>query len=191
MNAYWDPMPTILNSSTMVNLGFDDGRILGPPEEYLKGKWEERDWRNVPGPLYGAATAACLGGRPVAPNHILNSDGDMDEIIFRQPQNEVEVQRVLSGAWTDPFSGYACDGDQCWTLDLVREWWTRRPELIEWIDNPSPWLVGDDEYGRDNARGMRDFREYIHSGLELYLRNYAFWLECGRPALPGETLPDL
>ncbi|MFD6106767.1 ferredoxin, partial [Nocardia salmonicida] len=167
------------------------GRLLGPPDAYLKGKWEQRDWRNVPGPMYGTITAACLAGRPIAPHHILNLDGDVSEVIFRQPANEIEVQRVLSGAWTDPFSGYASDGDDHWTLELIREWWAGRYQVIEWIDNPAPWLIADDAFGRDNAKGMRDYREYIHSGLELHLRNYAFWLENGRSVLSGESLPKI
>ena len=43
----------------------------------------------------------------------------------------------------------------------------------------------------DATRGLRDYAEYLHNGLEAFLRDYSFWLEHRRPPEAGEKLPDL
>lgn len=190
--VYWDPLPTVRASASLRNLGWDDGRLLDPAEDYLRGMWEHRDWRNVPGPFYGAQTDNCWAGRPIAPDHIVYEDGYGGELVFRQPQNAWQTQLVLSAAWTDPFLSYACDGDDHWNLELIRTWWADRARLRTWIDAvDSKWSISQDAQTRDAAKGLRDFRSYLDNGLETYLREYGFWLENRRPARPEETLPDL
>ncbi|WP_433663652.1 ferredoxin [Nocardia sp. CA-128927] len=173
-------------------MGFDDGRLLGPPDDYLRGTWENRDWRNVPGPIYGAETDNCWAGRSVAPDHIVYQDDFGSEVVFRQPQNASQVQSVLSAAWTDPFRGYACDGDNHWNLELIRTWWADRARLTEWIDKAHrTWSSSNNGAEREAAQGLRTYRHYLNTGLETYLQDYGFWLDNHRPALPQETLPDL
>jgi hypothetical protein len=54
-NSYWGPLPHIDAAL----------RTLPAPgrcetaESVFGGKWDERNWRNVPGPLYGAMTDSC------------------------------------------------------------------------------------------------------------------------------------
>ncbi|WP_203830077.1 ferredoxin [Actinoplanes palleronii] len=166
--------------------------LLGPTERYLRGRWADRDWRNVPGPFYGARTDNCWTGREIAPDHVVYEDEFGSEIVFRQPRDAVEVRLVLSAAWNDPYASYAVDGDAHWTLDLVRKWWSDRDRLAAWIDGlQRAWSVSERADERDNAAGLRDFGRYLAGGLEGDLRGYGFWLDHRRAPRPGETLPDL
>jgi len=167
-------------------------RLLGPASAYLRGEWADRDWRNVPGPFYGAQTDSCWMGREVAPEHVVYEDQCGSEVVYRQPRNASEVQLVLTAAWHDPFGGYAADGDEHWTLDLVREWWSDRGRLAAWIDGlQRRWSASERADERDNAAGLRDFARYLEGQLEQDLRDYGFWLDNRRRPRPDETLPHL
>ncbi|MFI5838840.1 ferredoxin [Catenuloplanes sp. NPDC051500] len=190
---YWDPMPAVAASAGLPIVDHPEaGRPLGPPEEYLRGRWEERDWRNVPGPFYGARTDSCWVGREVAPRHVVYEDEFGSEIVYRQPGNAGEVHRLLTAAWNDPFRAYAADGDTHWTLPLVSEWWAGRARLTAWIDAVQrQWSVSARADERENAAGLKDFADYVAGGLEGQLRAYGFWLDNRRPPQPHDTLPDL
>jgi hypothetical protein len=152
-------MPTIAKSADLPLADLDD-RVLGPPDAYLRGEWANRDWRNVPGPFYGAQTDSCWTGRLVAPSHVLYEDDFGSEIVFRQPQDPEAVRLVLSAAWSDPFLSYACDGDEHWTLALVREWWGERKRLTAWIrELDRTWSISDRDDERENAAGLRDYAD--------------------------------
>ena len=99
--------------------------VVPPAVEWLKGKWEERNWLNVPGPFYGADTDSCGAGLPAAPLNVF-CDEDGSEFVWRQPRNPDEVRAVLDAAYQEPFDGYNWDGDDHWTPELVMEWWTGR-----------------------------------------------------------------
>ncbi|MEU8662613.1 hypothetical protein [Actinoplanes philippinensis] len=190
---YWDPMPTVAASADLgvVNRPGSELR-LGPPAAYLRGAWADRDWRNVPGPFYGARTDSCWVGREVAPGHIVYEDEFGSEIVYRQPRNAVEAHLVLTAAWNDPYRAYAVDGDEHWTLSLVREWWADRTRLMSWIDDlRQRWSSSERADERDNAAGLSDFAGYVESGLETDLRVYGFWLDNRRPPRPAEALPQL
>lgn len=189
---YWNPLPTVATSAQLPVANLEGGGLLGPPAAYLRGVWKDRDWRNVPGPFYGAQTDSCWMGRVVAPRHVVYEDECGGEIVFRQPQDSGEVQLLLSAAWNDPFRAYASDGDDHWTLALVREWWASRDRVATWIrDVDHRWSVSDRDEERDNAQGLRDYASYLDHGLETYLREYGFWLDNHRAAMPGEALPEL
>ncbi|WP_231386804.1 ferredoxin [Nocardia sp. BMG111209] len=187
---YWDPLPTVVASGNELVVG-SKPRLFGPPEDYLCGQWELRDWRNVPGPFYGAGTDTCQLGRGIAPDHVVYEDDQYSEVVFRQPRTVQETYLVLTAAWVDPFRAYACDGDDRWTWDAIREWWSARDRLGQWLDNTiSVQSAGSDIY-RENAQGLRGYRAYLNDGLDSYLRNHGFWLDHHRAAQPGETLPAL
>jgi hypothetical protein len=67
---------------------------------------------------------------------------DGQEFIWKQPQNAEQVRAVLDAAYQDPFSGYAWDGDDHWTVDLVRQWWAERGRVRDWIERQ----LGDDRW---------------------------------------------
>ncbi|MGI5519910.1 ferredoxin [Micromonospora sp. CA-259024] len=190
---YWDPKPAVEASADLeVACLLAGGRRLGPPEQYLRGRWADRDWRNVPGAFYGARTDSCWMGREIAPQHVVYEDEFGGEIVYRQPTNSSEVQRLLTAAWSDPFCAYAADGDEHWTLDLVRQWWAERKRLAAWIDQlRRQWSASDRTDERDNAAGLVDFGRYLNDGLEADLRDYGFWLDNRRPRQPREGLPSL
>ncbi|MUL84794.1 ferredoxin [Mycobacterium sp. CBMA247] len=160
--------------------------LLGPPEEYLHGVWSKRDWRNVPGPFYCADTDNCLTG-DVAPANVAFEDEFGAEFVYRQPRDEHEVHQLLSAACQEPFQAYACDGDEHWTLALVRKWWAERVRLLDWIAAAEPVWPEDSP----SVFVLREYRAFITGGLESYLREYGFWLEHRRPAAPNEALPRL
>ncbi|WP_327307121.1 hypothetical protein OG730_29760 [Streptomyces sp. NBC_01298] len=149
--TYWDPIPIVRACVPGEPLPGNAHWVpaYSPPWGAWPDAWARRDWRNVPGPFYGAGTDTCWVGREVAPAHVLHNDDSGDEFVYRQPRDAQETYRVIAAAFQDPMAGYQCDGDERWTPELVRQWWSER--------------------GR-----VREFR-----------------LENGRPALPGEALPEL
>jgi hypothetical protein len=166
--------------------------VYGPPETYLCGNWDQRNWRNVPGPFYGAETDTCWTGRLEAPRHVLYDDEYGQEFVFRQPRTPTEVHHVLAAAWADPFRGYAYDGDQHWTSDAVRIWWRDRARLQEWIAHlTTAWSGSARSDEQEAATGLRALATYLDGGLETHLRGYCFWLEERRRPAPNEQLPAL
>lgn len=184
---YWNPLPTVATSASLETIGFRNPALLGPPEEYLHGKWSERDWRNVPGPFYCAETDSCLTG-DVAPANVAFDDR-YSEFVYRQPRDEYEVHLLLSAARQEVFQAYACDGDEHWTLALVREWWAERGRLLDWIAAAD--AMWTELGGWDMTFLMRGYRAFVTGGLESYLREYGFWVEHRRIASPNEALPRL
>jgi hypothetical protein len=189
-SVYWNPLPAVAASAGLEVIGYPFSRpkpcLLGPPEEYLRGEWSKRDWRNVPGPFYCADTDTCGTGY-VAPANVAFEDEFGSEIVYRQPRDEREVHLLLSGAVQEVFQAYACDGDEHWTLALVREWWAERVRLLDWIAAAEAhWGEGD-----PGSALLREYGAFVTGGLETYLREYGFWLEHRRPRVPSEALPGL
>ena len=156
----------------------------------FKGLWADKLWSNTPGPFYGANTDSCGTGPLQAP---YNSGLDMNgfEYIFKQPSTIQELHEVLNAATVNVLSGYGCDGDDNWTISLIREWWSRRDELLklclsseflapELADSPDQWVL----IYRRNARYRL---QYVRTELALYLGPYSFFVEEGR--WPDENDP--
>ncbi|MGI5165415.1 hypothetical protein ACQEU3_13750 [Spirillospora sp. CA-253888] len=167
--------------------------------DLFEGEWAELNWRNVPGPFYGAETDSMHGGRMDAPFHIAYDDeyGDYrgTEFVYRQPVNEQQVADLLNGSIFG-HGGYAMDGDDHWTVPEVRRWWRERGRVRSWaLTVADRWAgKGDPEYQGhydDAAQGLRDYVAYIDDGLEQYLRGYLFWLSERREPRRGEALPSL
>jgi hypothetical protein len=162
------------------------GRFLhcGSAETYLKGRWEDRNWRNVPGPFYGAETDTCRAGHTQAPANVLYDELGQ-EFICRQPRSSDEVRAVLDAAYQDPFDGYAWDGDDHWTPTAVREWWTDRARLVNWIDG----RLRDPSERQSKASliaALLEFRAYVVGPLEADLQSYVTWLEERRRAVSAD-----
>jgi hypothetical protein len=187
---YWDPVPHIdaaLRSLPAVGLRLTTESVFG-------GKWEERNWRNVPGPLYGAMTDNCWMGRLHAPRHILYGD-DIEyeqEFLYRQPRTIHELRDVIDGMRHDPWAGWACDGDTHWTPDLVLEWWRDRPRLRQWITaKHHVWGESTRADEREAAVGLMDYLAYLDHELPDHLRSYIYFLDHGCSPTPGDRLPTL
>jgi hypothetical protein len=190
---YWDSKGAaeklFAKPKNLVRLGLRD-RF---PREYFAGRWEDRNRLNVPGPFYGAETDTCCCGPSAAPNNVLVDDNDQ-EFVWRQPRASDELRGVLDAAWQDPFTGYAWDGDEHWTVETVREWWRDRAEVTTWIDDrlrDESFLTGQGDDRQAVAASLDEFRAHIRGPLAANLREYLFWLVERRPARGHEVLPPL
>lgn len=194
---YWDPLPAARAAETGPLPAPDGGTWLPDPVyggcwNRRSDRWGERDWRNVPGPFYGAGTDSCWMGRLIAPANVLYEDERGAEFVYRQPRDVAETLAVLGAAAQDPMAGYACDGDRHWTPELVRDWWRERARVREWaVRLDRSWSVSESGEEREAAGGAREYVAHIDGGLADQLRGYVFWLAEGRPARPGESLPGL
>lgn len=160
------------------------------PSDGFDGKWEERNWRNVPGPFYGAETDTCGTGWMCAPSNVFE-DPDLQEYVCIQPRTWSEFEEVVTAAGYDPFVGYGLDGNLQWTRAGVETWWCRRPELLAELQKklqehqnqaaPDPSYVGS----------INAFLAYLEREVEPYLAHYIFWLEHRRQPKSGEKLPTL
>jgi hypothetical protein len=187
---YWDPVPHIdaaLSSLPAVECPLTATEVFG-------GVWAERNWRNVPGPFYGAMTDNCWVGRHCAPGHILYGDdvGYEQEFLYRQPRTADELRNVLDGMRQDPWAGWARDGDSRWTADLVREWWQNRSLVREWIaETHNVWVGSDRDDEREAATGLMDYLAYLDNGLAADLRAYIHFLDHGCAPTANDPLPTL
>ena len=173
---YWDPMPHV---PAVFAAQPQDGLWPGPDATF-RGRWDERNWRNVPGPYYGAETDNCWVGRLHAPRHVLYGD-DLDyeqEFLYRQPGNVEELRAVIIAAQQDPMAGWACDGDTHWTPSLVRGWWHDRRRVRDWITKKHRlWSVSDRAEEREAATGLVDHLCYLDGDLQYHLRVYCYFLD--------------
>lgn len=189
---YWDPLPDIMSSAGAKPLDGPPDWVLPEPSDYLAGQWSERNWRNVPGPIYGAMTDTCWASRMHAPHHISYENDDGQEFLYRQPRSRPEVLAVLFGACNDPYRGWACDGDQYWTPALARDWWRDRGRVAEWIEKDlRTWSASTNPDEREATNGLVEYATYLDGELQAHLRGYMFWLVEHRIPQPGDNLPNI
>jgi hypothetical protein len=187
---YWDPTPTVAASpSCRWRTITRAGAGLDPPEDYLRGRWEGRDWRaRFTGLRPIRAGRAATSRRTIFSTRTISAARS----FYRQPKNLSEVHLVLTAAWTDPDCAYADDGDEHWTVDGVREWWAEHGRLAAGISGlQRQWSSSERADERENAAALRDFARYLDDGLEADLREYGFWPDNRRRPLAHETLPRL
>jgi hypothetical protein len=181
---FWDFTPIILDVVNEVGV---------PIDNVFSGCWQQRNWLNVPGPIYAGLTDTCLIGRLEAPNNVLY-DENGQEFIFRQPRNRRELSQVVLAAAIDPFGGYACDGNEHWNSKLIRDWWSRKGDLVNWIGqqlkNPE-FQTHADFVEQNQLRALQDFQDFVQTRLHDYLRAYIYFLENGRAPQEDGPLPWL
>ncbi|MCX5124808.1 ferredoxin [Streptomyces sp. NBC_00193] len=178
----WDPVAELTDEER----GFFG--LYGARRPY----WEERLWTNVPGPFYTRDNDNCWTGRIEAPDNVLYEGAWFTEYVFRQPRNPAQVRALARAAGAEVTGGYACDGDERWTPDLVREWWAGRGRVEEDLSAAlAEFRKHSDEQNLDAALGVRDYRTYLAGALADDLRAYLFRLEEGRYPEAGERLPQL
>jgi hypothetical protein len=183
-----------------------------PPTELFCGRWEDRHPLNAPGRFYGAATDTCCDGPPLAPASLLYDHEGLG-FVWRQPRNDHELTALVEGIRSDPFSGYADDGDQHWTPQLVRDWWADRKSrqplveaLVRDVAGPRPELPNEHPdllfrclpiggYTQDERAAMRsivgEYLNYLSSGLARDLQRYIVFLETGSTPTADARLPPL
>ncbi len=138
------------------------------------GQFEEKNRLNVPGMFYGADTDTCGTGPGEAPENVaLDTDGQ--EFVFCQPFTKRELLEVLRAAEVECFSGYGCDGNAHWTVELVRSWWADRNSHRE------AWRAAE----------ISDVDERFESDVPQWLRTYMFYLQNRRAPRTSDELPEL
>lgn len=161
-----------------------DREWLEPPEAYFRGLWKEKHALNSPGPFYGAETDTCLDGPPLAPNSLFYDEHGMG-FVWRQPRDDNETHALMTGASSDPFSGFAWDGDDYWTTGLVRAWWRERLDRTRAVERAIVNVAGA------LPEVARDYAEYLLNGIDNDLRRYLYFLEAGAYPSADEHLPTL
>lgn len=155
----------------------------------FSGAWEDRNWRNLPGPFYGGATDTCGSGPIVAPGNVC-LDPDGHEFVLIQPRSQNELLAVVNAASHDPFAGYGADGNLRWNAELVRGWWAERRRLSEEIADA---VKQGAEARQDRAyeRILDLFVRFLEVEVEDYLRRYLYLLDTGREPRGEDPLPLL
>ncbi|ARF76642.1 ferredoxin [Kitasatospora albolonga] len=175
METYFDPLP-----------------LLGEERTLFGGKWADRLWLNVPGPFCGAGTDNCGTGRIHAPESVLYEGEHFTEYVYRQPRTAQELGQLVDAAEAEVFRAYACDGDDHWTPETVREWWRDRARVKEYLTaRRSAWEADDAQSGQGTAAAADDYAAYIDGELAAHLRVYLFWLHERRSPTAADRLPQL
>lgn len=147
------------------------------------GKFSERNPLNIPGPFYGADTDSCETGPISAPDNIL-LDPNGQEFVFRQPDSYWELLELLEAARCECFSGYAADGNDHWTLSLLREWWQQSLEMVAAYEK-------EQENVDYLLKAVTRYKHYLETDAEKYLQRYAFFLEQGQSPQKTDILPEI
>jgi hypothetical protein len=117
---------------------------------------------------------------------------DTPALIARQPvppiQSSADRVDVIAAMQQDPWAGWARDGDSHWTLTLVREWWSDRGRLRNWITTKHRrWIDSDRTEEREAASGLTDYLAYLDGDLASHLQSYLYFLDNGaaQPSAPA------
>jgi hypothetical protein len=158
------------------------------------GQWSRKYWKNVPGPLYSTTddllSLLAFGDDP---GHIM-FDANC-EFIWRQPATPEEYDSCLTAINCDEMGSFQVDGNEKWTPDLVRAWWLRQGELIDW--GKSQLHQAPDDGIEKNypsmaaQRRLDQYLRFMEREAEVYLERYIFFLEHGREISAGDTKPRL
>lgn len=147
--------------------------------QFFQPAFGKRNPLNIPGPFYGAETDTCETGTAEAPHNVL-LDGSGQEFVFMQPRSEDELRDIISAAICECFIGYGADGDDHWTLALIREWWGSRLDLLA----RSSQATGLPE-------SKRRWQRILSGEGEAYLRSYAFFVDTRRLPTDTDALPEI
>lgn len=145
----------------------------------FQGRFAQRNPFNLPGPFYGAETDTCGTGPCEAPGNVL-LDAQGQEFVCKQPADAEELRAVLNAALVECFEGYGADGDDHWTLSLIRQWSRTRFDLLASLDK----LKGHPD-------GLQCWKHLLMGPAEEYLRVYAFFVEEKRLPTYGDRLPEV
>lgn len=147
--------------------------------QFFRPGFAKRNPLNIPGPFYGAETDTCETGTAEAPHNVL-LDASGQEFVFTQPTNENDLRDILSAAICECFVGYGADGDDHWTLALIREWWLSRLDLL-----------ARSSLAKGLPESKRRWERILSGEGEAYLRSYAFFVEYRRLPTETDALPEI
>ena len=143
--------------------------------------WNEKGKLNFPGPFYTGVTDTCGTGIVEAPNNII-FDENCREFVMIQPRTKIELVQLWNAGAAEVFGSYYCDGNENWTVQLVKEWWANKNEVLEHLKNS--------ELIKMNQNQEKRYLHYLENEAKLDLRKYCYFLENG--LYPNdESLPEL
>ncbi|SDL63998.1 hypothetical protein SAMN05421823_107129 [Catalinimonas alkaloidigena] len=156
-------------------LGYRQNSDLG------QSSWTEKGMLNFPGPFYTSETDTCGTGICEAPLNVLIDEHYMEHVMI-QPRTKNELWQVCNAGAVEIYSAYHCDGNQHWTVQLVRDWWKNKDDLLAHLKHQ--------ELIKHNCNQDKRYAHYLQHQAKLDLRKYCFFLENG--FYPShEKLPEL
>lgn len=148
-----------------------------------KDHWQEKHPFNFPGPFYAGYSDSCGTGVCEAPRNVMN-DANCREYVFRQPEDFTALLYILDAAAVEVFDSYSSNGNDYWTYELCREWWSNRAQLIV--------ALRDEELVKMNDGQAQAYINYLNGEAELDLRRYCYFLLNGTYPIDENTvLPSL
>ncbi|MES2701221.1 MAG: hypothetical protein V4649_01200 [Bacteroidota bacterium] len=144
--------------------------------------WVYKHAFNFPGPFYTGESDTCGTGDGEAPQNVLY-DAHYCEYIFKQPSNFEELAGVINAASVEVLDSYSSNGNEHWTYDLCKEWWSNRRAWLA--------MLNDVELKKVNRGREQLYIHYLQTDAEQDLRRYCFFLEKGYYPAEGEALPEL
>lgn len=161
------------------------------------GRWEWKYWPNFPGPIYSTTdnTMSCGAYSTDGPGGVILHDGN-HEFLWRQPINDLELDRTMYAMSGDEVLSFQIDGNEHWTPELVRDWWSRRSELSTWLArllHGRLLRIGDrrqNHYAVEMST-LLDYRTFLEEAAEEYLRRYIYFLAEQRLPDADSSLPEV
>lgn len=149
--------------------------------DYSGSGWSDKGALNFPGPFYTGTTDSCGTGISESPNNVIFDKNCMEHVMI-QPRNDIELLNLWNAGAVEVFGSYYCDGNQHWTVSLVKNWWGDRHDIYEDLKNH--------ELIKLNCNQEKRYIHYLENFAELDLRKYCFFLENGFYPM-DEKLPEL
>ena len=163
--------------------------------ELYGGEWQEKYWKNIPGPIYSTNLNMISGlASSEMREHALCDDHC--EFMWRQPSTAPEFERCLSAIECDEVNSFQVDGNNHWKSQGVRAWWKQRNDLLRWAKYELSILIPGERYLhgvliQPDRRPLTEYINFLEKHAEEYLRSYLFLLDQGREALVDDKLPEL
>lgn len=151
-------------------------KVDRPPDD-----WDSRSFFTVPGLVWNVSSDTCMTGHLSAPENIAYDDYGR-EFVFRQPENEEQLARIMSADSEEVFECYRFNGLDRWTLPAFDAWLSDHHALIAWASHVQN--VGTEDLIVDSAKRYRDYLD--SSEFENYVVRFSRLLKAKSP--PGPTM---
>ncbi len=143
--------------------------------------WSKKGELNFPGPFYTGETDTCGTGIIESPKNVILDENCMEYVMI-QPRNKTELLQLWNAGAAEVFESYYCDGNKYWTVQLVKNWWSNKNEILQHLKN--------DELIKVNCNQEKRYIYYLEKLAEMDLRKYCFFLDNGFYPI-NEKLPEL